>query len=432
MRGIQYLTRVAAATKRVLLVYQESPAPMERFLSPALIDWRLTPDLGLDPERDVVQSGKHYRISASDRNKLREDISSGVFQTLTARVVTVCTNKPSHTDGSGSIPKVSINGTALGVLARALFRLSPEVEEATDDALLKIGIRRGQAYVAAHVRLGGLSGEEKLLGRFSQDPPQILAAAAACAANLTAAYGMQPGAPAAAAAAAAPAAEAEAAAGATADLPYVLVTDNDQLRQQVAAGKLRPWITPELHPAHFTVSRLPGSEEQPQRQQQQQSRGQESELEESHEEVGPGEDGEDSIKAEAEEGTQAQQRRRLAEELRRKRRRRRIPQAKRGGGGGSGRSGSDEGGVAELAASAASGSGGGSRRAVALREQRDTAQQAAVQEELARLQVLNMADLGILMRATCVLISPSGFSIQAHLLSDQPCAMRLQHCPGAT
>lgn len=31
---------------------------MERFLHPALIDWRLTPELGLDPETDIVKMGK--------------------------------------------------------------------------------------------------------------------------------------------------------------------------------------------------------------------------------------------------------------------------------------------------------------------------------------------------------------------------------------
>ena len=41
-RLIAFMVRVAAAYKRVLLIDWESPAPIERYFSPARIDWRLT------------------------------------------------------------------------------------------------------------------------------------------------------------------------------------------------------------------------------------------------------------------------------------------------------------------------------------------------------------------------------------------------------
>ncbi|KAG2443459.1 hypothetical protein HXX76_001816 [Chlamydomonas incerta] len=419
MRGIQYLTRVAAYTKRVLLVYQESPAPMERFLYPALIDWRLTPDLQIDPELDIVKRAKHYRIAAVGRNRLRDDMASGAFHNLTARVVTVSTNKPAHTGGSGLIPRLSPNGTAVGILARALFRLSPEVEKATDDALLGLGIQPGQPYVAAHLRLGGLSGEQFLLGRFSHTPPQILAAAAACAANLTRVYGHVR--PAAAADARAADAAAAAAAAAGADMPYVLVTDNHELRAAVSEGKLRPWVTPELQPAHFMMSELPRPE-----QQQQQQPGKRRSARQQHEHS-YGE-----VQAIQEDGDGASEQRSMRRRLLTDEPRHRGRRRKRGDGavdldGAAGAGGARSG----LSVGSTEGAG----RMVSRRklDKRTLDKRiAAALEQVARLQILNMADLGILMRASCVLISPSGFSIQAHLLSGQRCAMRLQDCPGAT
>lgn len=267
------------------------------------------------------------------------------------------------------------------------------------------------------------TGEQFLLGRFSHDPPAILAAASACAANLTAAYGVQHDTAAAATAAATGAtAGTTAAARAVAEtaavgagLPHVLVTDNHDLRQHVAVGELRPWVTPDLQPAHFMMSRLPQPTDQPQEQPARQRHGERQQQERSL-----GENKSLDEDAEGAEGGSIQHggRRRLTDG---KHRRQRKP----GGAGGAG------GGGGAVEAGSRERSAGG---AVALKKRGglDAAAAAAALEEVARLQVLNMADLGILMRAACVLISPSGFSIQAHLLSGQRCAMRLRDCPGAT
>ena len=48
-RLICLLLRVAAVYRRVLLIDWQSPVPIERFFSPAHIDWRLT-----DSERDML------------------------------------------------------------------------------------------------------------------------------------------------------------------------------------------------------------------------------------------------------------------------------------------------------------------------------------------------------------------------------------------
>jgi hypothetical protein len=45
-----------------------------------------------------------------------------------------------------------------------------------------------------------------------------------------------------------------------------------------------------------------------------------------------------------------------------------------------------------------------------------------------QVHVSNLADFGILVRASCLLLSPSGFSTQAALLGGQVCAAQLQAC----
>ncbi|KAG2499339.1 hypothetical protein HYH03_002915 [Edaphochlamys debaryana] len=240
LRGIEYLARVAAGVKRVLLVYQESPVPLERFLAPAAIDWRLTPDLGIDVERELVHARRHFRIVDGGPNRLRQAVLEGTFQALTDRVVTVSTNRPASTAVGGPVPPLDPSGPLYSTLARALFQLSPEVEEATQVALAAVGLEPSAPFLALHLRLGGQTGERYAVNRFGQPAHALLAAATACAANATAA----------------------AAAGA---LPHLLVTDNAALRAAAAERRLEPWVSPPLAPLHFRLGVVPKDPEEAKR-----------------------------------------------------------------------------------------------------------------------------------------------------------------------
>lgn len=47
---------------------------LEHFLEPTHIDWRLTPELGIDLAREVAQSARHYVVGVETGNQLREEV----------------------------------------------------------------------------------------------------------------------------------------------------------------------------------------------------------------------------------------------------------------------------------------------------------------------------------------------------------------------
>ncbi|KAG2494272.1 hypothetical protein HYH03_007626 [Edaphochlamys debaryana] len=365
MRGIQFLTRIAAATKRVLLVWQESPAPLERFLVPGAIDWRLTPELGIDPARDLVQGATHYRATGKEQLLFQEDILKGLLSGhYSPRYVTVSTNAAAEDEVGGPVPPI-LPGPLLSVLSRALFRLSPEVEEATQAALSAVGVKPGQPYVALHLRLGGQIGEENSIRRFSLGgPDELLGFATQCVSDVVHSLHNRSSPPSPGLGDAYRSVMRESAGlhravdtGARAvapvglgegdapwpDLPHVLITDNTELRKRGVSGAMDPWVSPEVRPVHIGINRLPPSAAWP-------------------------------------------------------------------------------GGVAGAHAPPSSAS----------------AAAAALDEQMTRLHIASLADFGVLVKATCLVMSPSGFSNQAQLLGGQRCAMVLggdEHstvrpCPG--
>ncbi|KAG2450961.1 hypothetical protein HYH02_004233 [Chlamydomonas schloesseri] len=263
LRGIEYLTRMAYAAQRVLLVWQESPVLLEHFLSPGDIDWRVTPELGIGLREELVRSKRHYVLQAPTINDLTKEILEGSFQQLPDRVVTASCNWIAEAEAGGPVPDLSQHTPLMGQLARALFRLSPGVEAATDAALAAVGVAPGQPYVAAHLRLGGQIGEEFAIQRFSLgQPEEVLDLALGCAAGLVEDDKRRLRNAAAAAAVLAPTQAAAALAAVTeseSHMPHVLLTDNDELRQRVSAGELPPWVSPELHPLHIRLTKLPSN-----------------------------------------------------------------------------------------------------------------------------------------------------------------------------
>ncbi|KAG2494268.1 hypothetical protein HYH03_007623 [Edaphochlamys debaryana] len=266
MRGIQFLTRIAAATKRVLLVWQESPAPLERFLVPGAIDWRLTPDLGIDPARDLVQGATHFKVTSKHEHDLNgtelHRFKQAVLQGFLSgpdspRFVTVSTNAAATEDVGDPVPPLPL-GPGLATLAQALFRLSPEVEQATDAALSSVRIGRGQPFLALHLRLGGQIGESGAVERFSLGSLlDTLAFSTLCAGSLLSKYPAQDSQP-AGRGQWLPGIGAGALGGAVgwglkSDIPHVLITDNEALRLKVKTGYIPPWSSPGVQPVHIEV-----------------------------------------------------------------------------------------------------------------------------------------------------------------------------------
>ncbi|KAG2494899.1 hypothetical protein HYH03_006834 [Edaphochlamys debaryana] len=285
LRGITFAVRIAAATKRVLLVYQEAPAPLEHFLSPTHIDWRLTPDLGIDPRRDLVESARHLKFRATvDKRRVDGHLRNGTLPLLPQRFVTIATNMPPTYRGNVSddqqLPPVPVE--MQGELTRALFKLSPELEAATDAALASVGVAPGQPFVAAHLRLGGQVGETKAIQRHLHNNTHTLVKAAArCArwlrgglpANGTDASAGSHAGRARAGTGSAEGSSGGAAGGTVAEgwaaviperggggafrrPPLVLITDNLHLREMAIARQLGNWISPNITPVHLRLNKV--------------------------------------------------------------------------------------------------------------------------------------------------------------------------------
>ncbi|KAG2494911.1 hypothetical protein HYH03_006846 [Edaphochlamys debaryana] len=191
LRGIGFATRLAATTKRVLLVYQEPPAPLEEFLQPNLIDWRVTPDLGLDTFNDIARSAVHFKYDTRfHAEQLARDLDQGLWND-SEHVVTLATNMPLATQPNTTsskaprLPPAPAGAAVQSLLMRALFKLSPALEEATDAALASVGVAPGQPFVAVHLRLGGQVGERGSIYRHAvQSTTALLHEAERCAVHL--------------------------------------------------------------------------------------------------------------------------------------------------------------------------------------------------------------------------------------------------------
>ncbi|KAG2489792.1 hypothetical protein HYH03_011741 [Edaphochlamys debaryana] len=282
---------MAAATKRLLVVYQEPPAPLEEFLSPNLIDWRITPDLGIDRKREVARSRVHFRYDTrKHQGRLDDDIVNARLWNTTDRVVTIATNlhfshEPRYgSSGAPRLPPARVGTPVQSLLMRALFKLSPGLEEATNEALASVGVRPGQPYLAAHLRLGGQVGERETIDRHAvKGKSALVAEAEHCAEHIVAARlgrnsagtghasaalggnstSLAPMLAAASAAsnsssgAAATATGAGAAVTAGLDVPFILLTDNIDLRDKAVKKELGRWLSPDVTPVHYMTQALP-------------------------------------------------------------------------------------------------------------------------------------------------------------------------------
>uniref|UniRef100_A0A7S0WQ61 O-fucosyltransferase family protein n=1 Tax=Chlamydomonas leiostraca TaxID=1034604 RepID=A0A7S0WQ61_9CHLO len=150
-RGMEYATKLAMITKRVILFWWDTPAPLETFVEPSDMNWLVTPDLDIDMPKQL--------------NKLwswQLDRGTGKFpdEYYSERVVTITTN---HFDEGNELPgpRFTLVSKASSCLFNALWKPTAAVVERTQEVrqqLLGKGVGDGQ-YTAIHLRMGHLAGE---------------------------------------------------------------------------------------------------------------------------------------------------------------------------------------------------------------------------------------------------------------------------------
>lgn len=144
------MVRLAARAKRIFIIQQDHPAPMEEFLAPSgIIDWRpLDTNLTRDPWRHPAW----WEMFKPDQLQLHE---------VQDRIIAIETNEPINKDYPGYV-HVELFSNTTHCLFHALFQAAPKVLEASMQQYQKLGLDPMQAYTAVHFRLGGSVGEAEL------------------------------------------------------------------------------------------------------------------------------------------------------------------------------------------------------------------------------------------------------------------------------
>ena len=206
---------------------------MDGFLEPSVIDWRLpaADDARGSGGGDAVTNGRTvvvvnteggaYCPGCRERilNELADtlDKAGGADVELCAPAVSIGEPVPDGLGAGGEPIPEAASAEDLSCLWHLLFRPSESLTRQTDRALAAMGVG-SRPFAAAHLRLGGMDGEEGRVvnaGRLGcGDAPQR--AAIACASAL------------------AQGSEGQAfAAKAAGSMPLVIVTDNKELRKRV-------------------------------------------------------------------------------------------------------------------------------------------------------------------------------------------------------
>lgn len=235
LRGIMWMVRVAAGSGRVLLAMERHPAPLETYLEPPPggIDWRTSPELEaftLDVANvaDVRHTHSIYKNTSADHWKLLNGslLAGGAWS---ERIVTMKSISAWWQDAGPGAPNATTSGPDGRCLFAALFRPTSAVLKVAAELLQSAGVGLGAPYAAAHVRLGGLIGEDFPIRRYN-DSGEALRAAAWCVEELGRSRGLR----------------------ISAAAPALLLTDNVKEREAIAAGRYGAHVaTPPNKPIHF-------------------------------------------------------------------------------------------------------------------------------------------------------------------------------------
>lgn len=223
LRGMLFALRLAAATKRVLLFTWARPVELHHLLVPAgAIDWTTDGVPGYNTTQQQQQkaalvlrfmNGAHHPL-----------VLSGELSNSTEQFVIVQTNQRMDAPCKGCPALPEMDPSTACVWSR-LFKPTADILTQADQELQRLYGSRVPKYVAAHLRLGGFTGEAE--HERGKGPLKNFAAAVRCANQLAAQHGVNSSA------------------------PVLMVTDNEHLRTFLSPGHLPHVVAPSTQPVHI-------------------------------------------------------------------------------------------------------------------------------------------------------------------------------------
>lgn len=217
LHGIGFSLRLAAATNRVLLLRWKFPADVTNFFIPNQIDWRVHNAMIPALEETPLlwwHASQYPRVKGPNPN-ISVSFTAPTFNTLwPQRVVRISHNYrwyfPLNATSAKQGPESQKEGHCLFSF---LFNFSPTVESIAANIIEETYGRATHKYVAGHLRIGGLIGEDKTIVR-GMDRFGGLLSVLSCSISLAAQSGIN-----------------------VQDTPIFLVTDNNDLKV-IARSKL--------------------------------------------------------------------------------------------------------------------------------------------------------------------------------------------------
>ncbi|KAL6759502.1 hypothetical protein V8C86DRAFT_2573531 [Haematococcus lacustris] len=199
LRGILMALRIAVATGRLLLVHQTTPAALQHFLVPHLIDWGVRAEELPDLQQRVMHTtysrvcdGFVPYVWDNYSCALYTMIANGSIHNLTTQFLFVEMNDNPTQSRPGLVDLLS-SPLAKHCAFTALFAASPATIEAADRHLALLGMRdAGVPFTVLHLRLGGSLGEAK--ASYHKDPVAVeeVVEAVACAKAFAKAFSRHP------------------------------------------------------------------------------------------------------------------------------------------------------------------------------------------------------------------------------------------------
>jgi hypothetical protein len=224
LNGALAMLRLAQALNRVLLLRWESPYPLEEFFKPTgVLDWTTQ---GIEIEDGPSLSFK----DPPGWKSLTRHIQNGSLQGMDDTFIFIKTNMELHRRCQGCPNVTSQWSEEAACLWQNMFRpVEPILQQARVQLQqLYPGDVHVRPYVAVHLRLGGLEGEEGGPGyERGKSPLENFLASVRCAAKLASKSSID-----------------------LDETPALVVTDNHNLRQMLQEQHFRRIVTPEGLPVH--------------------------------------------------------------------------------------------------------------------------------------------------------------------------------------
>jgi hypothetical protein len=226
LNGALSMLRLARALNRVLLLHWAMPFDIESFFEPAgKVNWSTQ---GI-PYDQTLSSGPVFSF-VDDAGWNQPELHDGSLDRVADTFLVVITNLPINGSCWKCPPLASAWSVESACVWQHMFRPVGDILRQAESELARMYPTDTRGYVAVHLRLGGLTGEEGIPGseRGGLSPLHDFLAGATCAARLAASSSIS-----------------------LRDAPVLVVTDNHDLRQALQQGALPTVVTPAGLPVHL-------------------------------------------------------------------------------------------------------------------------------------------------------------------------------------